>query len=264
MSTQAVSSIAPELINHLKAWAEALTHVLGEMSGSSFSCEILLEPPPEVPAPSDEDLWVAAVAAGAVAGECVFRLAPGYTIALAGVLEAKSPGMPKDPADQHREAAIEVFRRTSAEVATAVDPGNLRFSTTSCNPPSWSSAGTAWLRVSSGEAVPFLVELRISVAVMASLRRSATAISPGSSAGTNLDLVRDAELTVTLRFGHRRMLLKDILELSNGAVIELEQAIQDPVELLLGGRVIAQGEVVVVDGNYGFRVGAIFRLPAEK
>ena len=64
----------------------------------------------------------------------------------------------------------------------------------------------------------------------------------------------DVELDVTLRFGERQMALRDILDLSAGSVVELNQYVQDPVELLVGKKVIARGEVVVVDGSYGLRV----------
>jgi flagellar motor switch protein FliN/FliY len=50
------------------------------------------------------------------------------------------------------------------------------------------------------------------------------------------------------------MLLKDILDLCAGSVVELDQEVQEPVDLLLDGKLIARGEVVVVDGNYGLRV----------
>jgi flagellar motor switch protein FliN len=75
-----------------------------------------------------------------------------------------------------------------------------------------------------------------------------------SARESNLDLLMDIELEVTLRFGQREMSLGDILNLSAGSVVELEQQVQDPVELLVGGRVIAWGEVVTVEGNYGLRV----------
>jgi flagellar motor switch protein FliN len=74
---------------------------------------------------------------------------------------------------------------------------------------------------------------------------------------SNIDLLMDVELEVTLRFGERQLLLKDLLELVPGAVVELDQQVQDPVELLVGRKVIARGEVVVVDGNYGLRVTEI-------
>ena len=70
----------------------------------------------------------------------------------------------------------------------------------------------------------------------------------------NFDLLLDVELGVMLRFGSRKAPLREVLELSPGAVLELNRQIQDPVDLLLNDRVIARGDVVVVDGNYGLRI----------
>ena len=70
----------------------------------------------------------------------------------------------------------------------------------------------------------------------------------------NLDLVMDVELNVTLRFGKRKLTLREVLELTSGSVVELDRQVEEPVELLLDGVVIARGEAVVVDGNYGLRV----------
>ncbi|MGH9480631.1 MAG: FliM/FliN family flagellar motor switch protein, partial [Terriglobales bacterium] len=67
----------------------------------------------------------------------------------------------------------------------------------------------------------------------------------------------DVELDVTLRFGGRQMLLHDVMDLAPGSVLELDRHIDDPVELLVGGKIIAWGDVVVVDGNYGLRVGRL-------
>jgi flagellar motor switch protein FliN/FliY len=72
--------------------------------------------------------------------------------------------------------------------------------------------------------------------------------------GSNLDLLLDVVLEATLRFGQREMLLRDILELHPGSVVELNRRIQEPAELLVAGRVIAHGEVVIVDGSYGLRI----------
>jgi flagellar motor switch protein FliN len=85
-----------------------------------------------------------------------------------------------------------------------------------------------------------------------SARGSSTATDTGES--MNLDLVMDVELNVTLRFGQRQLTLREVLELTTGSVIELDRQIEEPVELLLDGKVIARGEAVVIDGNYGVRV----------
>ena len=73
----------------------------------------------------------------------------------------------------------------------------------------------------------------------------------------NLKLVMDVELNVSLRFGQRQMPLREVLELASGSVVELDRFVDEPVELLLDGKLIARGEAVVVDGNYGLRVTEI-------
>jgi flagellar motor switch protein FliN len=75
----------------------------------------------------------------------------------------------------------------------------------------------------------------------------------------NLDLLLDVELDASLRFGQRDMLLREILELRPGSVVELDRKLQEPAELLIAGRVIARGEVVIVDGNYGLRITDILQ-----
>lgn len=86
-----------------------------------------------------------------------------------------------------------------------------------------------------------------------------TAIS-GSMAGgddgipANLALLLDAELEATIRFGDREMLLREIFDLMPGDVVELDQMIDEPAHLIVAGRTIAKGDVVVVDGNFGLRI----------
>jgi flagellar motor switch protein FliN/FliY len=73
----------------------------------------------------------------------------------------------------------------------------------------------------------------------------------------NLNLVMDVELNVSLRFGQRRLPLSDLLGLSSGSIVELDRMVDEPVELYLDGKLIARGEAVIVDGNYGLRVTEI-------
>ena len=73
----------------------------------------------------------------------------------------------------------------------------------------------------------------------------------------NLRLVMDVELDVTLRFGQRKLQLREVLNLNSGSIVELDRMVDEPVELLLGDKLIARGEAVVVDGNYGLRVTEI-------
>jgi flagellar motor switch protein FliN/FliY len=91
---------------------------------------------------------------------------------------------------------------------------------------------------------------------------AAASTKPPTPTGKSFDeaqlgLILDVELSVTLRFGQRQLSLREILDLASGAVIELDRQVDEPVELLLDGRVIARGEAVIVDGNYGLRVTEI-------
>jgi flagellar motor switch protein FliN/FliY len=109
-------------------------------------------------------------------------------------------------------------------------------------------------QVSSGVDVPVAAKGSAAVPVNRHERKQSNDKLSELMRDGNLDLLLDVELAVTLRFGRREMLMKDILELSSGSVIELDRQVSEPVDLLVDRRVIAKGEVVIVDGNYGLRV----------
>jgi len=73
----------------------------------------------------------------------------------------------------------------------------------------------------------------------------------------NISLIMDVKLPVRVRIGKKRMLLKDVLNMDIGSVIELNQLVNDPLEILVDNHVIAQGEVVIVDGNFGVQITSI-------
>ena len=74
---------------------------------------------------------------------------------------------------------------------------------------------------------------------------------------SNLATLLDVQLPVSIRFGETEMLLEDVIKLGIGSVIELNSAVDDPVELVVNGRCFARGEVVTVDGFYGVRITEI-------
>ena len=118
------------------------------------------------------------------------------------------------------------------------------------------------LRFRYPEREPLELDLSLDSALREQFRRgprfeSSTASAPAPAVPGRLDLLLDVELDVTLRFGGRQMLLHDVLELAPGSVLELDRHIDDPVELLVSGKIVAWGEVVVVDGNYGLRITRI-------
>jgi len=75
-----------------------------------------------------------------------------------------------------------------------------------------------------------------------------------AAGNTNLDLLLDIPLKVTVELGRTSKLIKDILELSQGSIIELDKLAGEPVDILVNNKLIAKGEVVVIDENFGVRV----------
>jgi len=76
----------------------------------------------------------------------------------------------------------------------------------------------------------------------------------GQGLNNDIRLIHDVPLELTVRLGKTRMSIKDILELGPGSVIELDRLAGEAVDLLVNGKLIAKGEVVVIDENFGFRV----------
>lgn len=70
----------------------------------------------------------------------------------------------------------------------------------------------------------------------------------------NINMILDVRLNVKVRIGQKRMLLKDVIAMDIGSVIELNQLANDPLEILVDDKVIAKGEVVIVDGNFGIQI----------
>lgn len=83
---------------------------------------------------------------------------------------------------------------------------------------------------------------------------AAQAGTNGSATNVNLDLLLDVDLPISVAFGTSEMLLKDVLNLGAGSVIELHKSVNDPVSIIVNQTPIARGEVVMVDGKYGVRV----------
>lgn len=80
----------------------------------------------------------------------------------------------------------------------------------------------------------------------------------GDSALTsNIDLLLDVPLELTVELGRTTMSIRNILSLGSGSVVELQKLAGEPVDILVNNRPIATGEVVVVDDNFGVRIADI-------
>ncbi len=69
-----------------------------------------------------------------------------------------------------------------------------------------------------------------------------------------LELLYDLQLPVSIELGRTNMLIRDILRLGRGSVIEFDKLVSEPVDVLINGKKVAEGEVVVIDKHFGIRI----------
>jgi flagellar motor switch protein FliN len=102
--------------------------------------------------------------------------------------------------------------------------------------------------VNPAEETPAMSDLNTAAA-------SPSAPAPAPTPPPNsMDLLFDVELPVSISFGRAQLPLKDVIKLTTGSIVELNRSVSEPVEVIVNNCVIARGEVVVVEGNYGIRI----------
>lgn len=276
MTEAAASPVRPDPTPFVQAWLDSLAHVLGQVSGSPLPWTALEESPPELAASAENDLWILGVCSGGLRGETSLRIPAASTLRLAQIFMGETADPAAELTPSHREAAEELLRQVGGVVASTlkVSWGEMQLRLdAAAGAPSWPASSTYWLR--AGENSPVLIEMHLSAALVAGLRAEKTeapasglaALLPPSpdESRAKLGLLMDVELALTLRFGSRRLLLREVLDLNPGAVVELDRKVEEPVDVLLDGRLVARGEVVVLNGNYGVRVTEVApREPAGK
>lgn len=112
------------------------------------------------------------------------------------------------------------------------------------------NANSSYIGVISKELVPYFEGG--SASPTASTGGAHPALSPEEI--RNIGMLLDVNLTVKVRIGQKKMLLKDVISMDIGSVVELNQLANDPLEVLIDNKVIAKGEVVIVDGNFGIQI----------
>ncbi len=258
--------------NFIRLWTESIASVLGQVASAPFPVE---ETAAEgMPAAAATDLYLTITASGAVRGEMSLHLPQATALDLAKLFMSDTDAAHVELTADDRSAAEELFRQIAGHVSTSARPiwTEIPLTVVIGEAPTWSPSAAGWICSVQGAPRPLQIEWSLSSALTTSL---AAAKQPAQPAGppkaasaevpSNFDLLMNIELDVTLRFGGRNILLREILELGAGSVLELDREIQDAADLLLDGKLIARGEVVVFDGNFGLRVTEVFtgnQLPA--
>ncbi|HEX4052031.1 MAG TPA: flagellar motor switch protein FliN [Steroidobacteraceae bacterium] len=86
---------------------------------------------------------------------------------------------------------------------------------------------------------------------------------PGANRELNLDVVLDIPVTLSMEVGRTRISIRNLLQLNQGSVIELERSVSEPLDIFVNGTLIAHGEVVVVNEKFGIRLTDVVS-PAER
>jgi len=112
----------------------------------------------------------------------------------------------------------------------------------------------------SGEAPQESAPEKIQPAAPAALA-AATGHAPSHNLGSeemrNIALLMDVRLTIRVRIGSKKMLLRDVINMDIGSIVELNQLANEPLDILVDNKKIAEGEVVIVDGNFGIQITTI-------
>jgi flagellar motor switch protein FliN/FliY len=249
-------------------FSSRLAGVFEAMAGERPQIEI--ESIPDLPAEASlrwrQPFSGAAGAAWVVASEGAWMVAGGHVLKAAGIEE--------NDAGSLKSTYLETVNQALSGVAGALGGRLAREVTCAAGDEASTPIGeTAWasIKIDFGAekaTIIFGVEPALVTAMVAtphgeSAQAKIVEAAAAAVAGTGItgpvnsrtfELLLDVELPVSVSFGRAQVPLKDVLKLTTGSIVELNRSILEPVEVIVNNCVIARGEVVVVEGNFGVRV----------
>lgn len=252
------------------AFFNALGKAMTLATGSSWLIAALPDAEPEPD--QAEPVWIGLALSGSLQGSFLLE----FRRAEAALIASRYLGQPVDEFEPaHAEALLKIVKTGLNEFRSALEEEfgtfTIKASISSEPPADRSKIAQMSAADEEGNRVSILMVMDPVLAQFlyrhAHPETTSATVAQAIKAATgkampqpeNLNLVMDVELNVTLRFGQRKLTLREVLDLTSGSVVELDRQVEEPVELLLDGVVIARGEAVVIDGNYGLRVTEVSR-----
>ncbi len=237
------------LSNMGQSFGDALSHVLSEVCGKTWKTRVSDQVAP-TPLIADNAIFFKIALTGTLEGEAILALRK------ADLTELRQKGA-RDAEDEAKllGSALEDATSTWSQSFCQHEPAMIQVQIVA-------DMGTSKDQIielvgeSDDTTTSISFFLFFSPRLISSVQGASakTLAYPVAAPSANLDLVLDVELNVTLRFGQRQLSLREVLDLTSGSVVELDRQVDEPVELVLDGRVVARGEAVIVDGVYGMRV----------
>jgi flagellar motor switch protein FliN len=200
---------------------------------------------------------------------------PGETCRELGLLALRAAGIEEADADEIRNTCMEVMQQSSSGLAQAIGSGLRERVTSQLHECEAIPAGSQAFHfdIAFPETPPCAGFLFVSSELLTRFEQKEpvdTVVEPvaaGSPEGkaslagpTNsktFDLLLDVSMPVSVSFGRTEMQIKEVLKLTTGSIVELNRSITEPVDIIVNDCIIARGEVVVVEGNYGVRIHQI-------
>ncbi|MGO9009696.1 MAG: flagellar motor switch protein FliN [Bryobacteraceae bacterium] len=260
----------------LNQWAESLAQVLDSMTDQrpQIAWQAVSGAAAEVASGEYPYLWWEhpfSAAAGAV----VWIGSPQPTWERVGTLTLKAAGLDTVAPSEAQNTWFEIVGQSLSAMARSIS--GLLGREITCGAGAVREAApeaTEWASVSltfaDGAQPPLLVALGQDLQSLLTApppgeiaRAEPAPVESWSDAGQlalnsrTIGLLLDVDLPVSISFGRTRLPMKEVLKLSTGSIVELDRDVNDPVEVRVNQHLIARGEVVVVEGNYGVRIQEI-------
>jgi flagellar motor switch protein FliN len=261
----------PQVRLLLDQWTAGLAQVLESMTDQKP--EVSWQPGALPSADGDILWWEQPFQAGPET--TVWVAAPHATWEHAGTLTLKAAGLETVEAGEARNTWLEILGQSLSVMARSI--GALLGREVVCEagkerPPESSPDAGGTVTITFGETslaplwIGFSDKLVSLVSAPATQDPAETNVGRGTpelekavatrpaAAPATMELLLDVELPVSISFGKTQILMKDVLKLTTGSIVELNRTVGEPVEVLVNHCLIARGEVVVVEGNYGVRI----------
>ncbi len=234
----------------VEALPEAAGQILSKKASSPWT--VTLDEKPK-PFPAGTQLLTLLLVAEPSKAEAAIQISLEGTLVLAATLGGAAT-VPTQFQPEHAQAVRAVLAEACGNAAALLEGTQVKLQL--AKNVSWTPARQFSLTGTDGASGSVQFQLLFTADWPKQATSADPARTPSSQTAKGIDvcMLENVEIEVTLQFGECQLPLREIGELRSGSVIELDKHIQDPAELWLGGRVVARGEVVVVDGNYGLRV----------
>jgi flagellar motor switch protein FliN len=251
-------------------WARQFTRTVESMTGESVLITFAsreLTPEEIDPARGDLLWWEQPLSLGPDAR--VWIAASSQSWQEIGNRVMRSAGVDDATPEDIRSTYLEIVNQSLSGVASAVSTRarkEVACGEGHATPPPASHGGVAYsFEITLGEqpyvllavftlALANLSETPPPAAKPATGDHAHPAAAAASASTSSIDLLLDVELPVSVSFGRAQLMLKDVIKLTTGSIVELNRALTEPVEVIVNNCVIARGEVVVIEGNYGIRI----------